>query len=338
MTHDLPQPLGATSRRWPWVLIAALTLLGGTAIAVIALRDPSHEVLGANVWDVLTSLGTLLAVVVAVSVAVVESRRNRDSQIELGRLASKSAQDERSRVARRVVGAVEQSYVPSADRATYIRRATLTLANDSDEPIFSIHVQVAKGYPPVPVGPLAAPERIPVVPARSRQTWDVSLPLLAVSDTLTTLGSPPTVSIEFTDARGVRWYRDYDGSIREAEIAPRRVLTFPEGAEAQLGDPSNPFNPMPTALTFLSTLQQDPLPPPEAFDPLLSPTASGWSEMSAEAWTRITESVRGHGVAAHVWYPAPQVARVRTLNTDQAENRPAPRDASRRRTGLDARL
>lgn len=144
MTHDLPQPLGATSRRWPWVLIAALTLLGGTAIAVIALRDPSHEVLGANVWDVLTSLGTLLAVVVAVSVAVVESRRNRDSQIELGRLASKSAQDERSRVARRVVGAVEQSYVPSADRATYIRRATLTLANDSDEPIFSIHVQVAK--------------------------------------------------------------------------------------------------------------------------------------------------------------------------------------------------
>lgn len=300
-------------RRWPMIVLTIFVTLVIAALMLIAYRDDRNEVLGANVWDVLTALGTLFAVIVAVGVAVVEASRNRQAQATLRSRDAAQALVDRRREASRVVGAVEQVYMPSDDRTTYVRKATLTLANDSDEPIFDVYVQVAKDFPPVPVGPLSAPERMPVVPARTQRVWDISLPMLAVSETFTVLGSPPTVSVEFMDSRGVRWARGFDGVLVEATIEPRPVLNDAADGEKQLGDLTNFFNPMLTALVFLEMLKQDPLPSPEEFRPILSPTARAWTEMPSERWAGIAESVRSHGLAAHAWYPARQVARVRTV-------------------------
>lgn len=208
------------------------------------------------------------------------------------------------------------------DGSHYIQRSLLRLANESPEPVFNVHIVVARGNPPVPIGPLAAPTPLPLLPARHRRTWDVTLGLLANGGQVASLGVEPTVEIFFTDVRGARWHRGFSGELTDSGTLGAKLLKeIDEANEAQLGDLDNPFNPLPVALAFLGALTStEPPPTVDALQVLFAPNAPGWASMTDAGLEALGDELREYGMAAHAWYPAPFVAWVRAVHDDDARS------------------
>jgi len=263
-------------------------------------------------WDAWQAFGTVGATIVAVVLGYRGSVQGRKAQAALKMERSERAKAERLAAASLVSAWVESEYIALDDGRRYRRQDILYAANESNEPVFDVHVLVGAGNPRVQVGPLAAPESIPVLPARSKRSWDISLGLLAHLGPYQ-FPAAPVASVDFVDSRDVRWSRDFDGRLKEITSEQLPVQLTKEEGERQLGD-KNFFNPIWTAMTFLSVLRDKDMPVTmAALTPLFALHAPGLTDMSDLEWRGVAQELEGYGTGTHVWYPAPHVAYVRLI-------------------------
>lgn len=231
-------------------------------------------------WDAWQAFGTVGATAIAVLLAVLGGIRASVAETALARERKAQAKADRLGVASLVSAWVETSYEVSSSGANYVRRGTVYLANESNEPVFDVHVVIGIGRPIVQIGPLAVPAPIPVLPPRRNRSWDISLALLGRSGGMS-LPSDPVARVFFTDSKGVRWERSFDGQL--SEQVPDTSAPEPNETEGlkQIGDSSNAFNPIGAALGFMNLIsRQEPPVTAAEVAPLLAVNASGWNEFS----------------------------------------------------------
>lgn len=266
------------------------------------------------------------ATTIAILLALYEGVRARRAVAALASEREQRLRSDRLATAALVSGWVETQYVPASEGRYYLRRGTLHLSNESNEPVFNVNVVLGIGQPIVQIGPLAVSIPIPVLPPRRHRSWDISLGLLAHGGGLQ-IPSEPVAKIYFTDGKEVRWIRDFEGRLREQ--AAGEMETHPDEEEGlrQLGDPSNTFNPIWTAMAFLNLIRRsDPPPTADELAPLLAENAPGWAALDDSDIQDLGLELDGYGMAAHAWYPAPQVAYVRLIDERDQEARPSNAD------------
>lgn len=281
------------------------------------------DVWEAKWWDAWQAFGTVGAVAIALVLALYEGVRARRAEKALASEREQRLKSERFATAALVSAWVETQYEPSPDGTHYLRRGTLHLANESNEPVFDVRVDVGVGQPVVQIGPLAVPTPIPVLPPRRHRSWDISLGLLAFGGGLQ-IPSDPVAKIYFSDAHQVRWKRDFEGRLRELVVGQQEQRPTEDEGVQQLGHPSNSFNPIWTAMGFLNLIRRDG-PPATASElaPYLAENASGWNALDDSAIQALGDELAEYGMAAHAWYPAPQVAYVRLVQEEDQDLGPS---------------
>ena len=159
---------------------AAVALLAGLLLGIVAgLRFSTSDKFVAPVptmrvqfsgdtTGALSALGTIGAVVVALAFGVAESHRATRAVRETAALRAEQRERERLRTPSLVAGWVTDNYVDDPLNSVYVRKVTAHVANESDDPVYNVTVNVQFGNPPTVVGPLAVPLPIPVVPAPAR--------------------------------------------------------------------------------------------------------------------------------------------------------------------------
>lgn len=284
------------------------------------LTVTNWQIWGADWWDAAQALGTLAAVLVALSLAMWEAIRHRKTRLELAALRAGEATRHEEQQAGLVSAWVESAYEVSSDASHYEQRAIVHVANEGAEPVFNVHVLIGIGRPIVQLGPLSVPVPIPVMPPRRVRSWDISLALMAHSAPISSMSGEPVARIDFSNAAGARWHRDYEGVLHRSKGESAQLFDHDlDEGERQLGDLSSPFNPMQVAYAFFDAAVDDA--PPSANDVrvLLASTAPGWGNFDEADWKRLRDMVAGYGLAAHVYYPAPRVAHVRLVQEDDAK-------------------
>lgn len=281
------------------------------------------DVWGAKWWDAWQAFGTIGAVAIALLLALYEGVRARRAEKALTAERRQRLESDRFATAALVSAWVETQYEPSPDGTHYLRRGTLHLANESNEPVFDVHVTVGIGQPITQIGPLAVPTPIPVLPPRRRRSWDISLGLLAFGGGLQ-IPSDPVARVYFSDVQQVRWKRDFQGHLGELTGEEQDQEPSEDEGLRQLGDPSNSFNPIWTAMAFLELVRRDD-PPVTASElgPYYAENATGWETLDDSAVRAFGEELADYGMAAHVWYPAPQVAYVRLVHKEDQKLLPS---------------
>lgn len=281
---------------------------------------------GADWWEAATAIGTVGAVIVALLLAWRESRRARRAEKALAAEQTRQRAALEEAQSSMVSAWVEIEPAASSEGTHYERRATVHVANESDRPVYNANVCIGVQNDTdrwTPVGPLAVPLPLPVLASRSRQSWDITLPLLACSIEAGNFMSGPTAAIAFTGPSGQRWTRNFDLALtrqsKEGEAALFAV--DPEHGEEQMGQIENGFNPVTTVLLFLNALRREEGPDWELLSALLDPSAKGWKKMTEEQWAEVVEPWSELGIAAHVHYPAPRIAYVKTLTDEAADQR-----------------
>lgn len=171
------------------------------------------QIFGADWWDVAVAVGTVGAVIVALLLAFAERKRTTRAEEELKDERASATSRREMELAAMVSAWVEITPDASADGKHYIRQATIQVENQSDRPAYNGNVcvgvrQTASGW--TPVGPLAVPLPLPVLPPHPRQSWDITLALSACSSSQATVNGHPTAAISFSDPNGQRWTRDFD--------------------------------------------------------------------------------------------------------------------------------
>ncbi len=264
-----------------WLIVLVLAAIALVLVLVNALPWS----LTWDLWTVLTAVGTVGATLVALVLALRAWTQEKDA------------------TARFVSAWVTDEYQPRSDGLSYERVAHLHVANESNEPAFNAMVNVHVGRDSTPLGPLAAPAPISVIPQRRELVFDISVPLLAHADSWY-----PKAALTFTDPKGRHWLREINGELRDVS---RQGLRWSKksrpGDERQLGNQESLFNPMLIALTFLSGLRDDET---EIDDlrVLLAPEASGWDNAD---WDALRTKLADFQPTSMVDYPAPRIARVK---------------------------
>lgn len=280
---------------------------------------------GANWWEALSAIGTMLAVFVSLSLAWAEGRRARRAEATLEKERSDHARSARRATASLVAAWAENDYVVASDGTHYDRTVTVHVSNASAEPVFNVHVTVGVEDPPVQIGPLSVPVPIPVLAAGQSRSWDVTAGILSRSEPygVGAIPADPVAMILFTDAQGVRWERRFDGTLSDASGPTRLFDPDPDAATHQIGDVENPLNPMGMALAFLDELRSE-HPSIGSLEKFLAPTAPAWKSASDADVAEIGKEVSKYGLATHVWYPVPRVAYIRLIRDDAVATTPPP--------------
>lgn len=97
----------------------------------------------------------------------------------------------RGEVASLVSAWVEVGYQQHPSGNHYMWRSTVTVANESNEPVFDVHV----------------------LPPRRQRSWDISSGSSAFDDGQSGIREEPAARIEFQDARHIQWHRDFRRSV-----------------------------------------------------------------------------------------------------------------------------
>lgn len=279
----------------------------------LATSDTGWAIWGADWWDALQALGTLAAVIIALAVPIGSHLKSKREQ----------KRERRNRTASLVSAWVETKVIPTESGGGYERSSIVHLANESDEPVFEVHVIAGFGLPPVRLGPLSMPDLIPVLAARSHREFDVSSGFLGFLPPVRPLGVEAVASVEFRDPRGIRWVRDYDGTLKntgQRKPSISKNLTEEEGIR-QLGDPSNPFNPAVFVLALKDFLD-DPDSSSAHIEDFLDPAAN-WGAIGnrEEIFNFLRSETESKSLAAGVHYSAPRVAHMRIFDESQLANR-----------------
>jgi len=274
---------------WAIVLILAVPVL------VLVLISALPWSLSWDLWTVLTAVGTVGATLVALV------------------LALRSWAQEKDATARFVSAWVTDDYRPRENGASYKRVVRLHIANESNEPVFNGMVNVHVGRDATPLGPLAAPAPISVIPPRRELVFDISVPLLAHADSWS-----PRASLTFADPKGRRWLRELNGELRDVSRDNLRWSKESRpGDERQMGDQESLFNPMLVALMFLGGLRDEETKIEDLFV-FLAPEASGWADVD---WDQLRAELADFQPTSMVDYPAPRIARVKLSGDKSLEGK-----------------
>lgn len=278
-----------TKRAGIVLVTVSLIAVGGAIYLVLSGGSVEIEI-ETSVWEVLTAVGTVGATIVAVW------------------LAARAISDQRAAVARVVSAWVTDDYTGNTGSSSYLRTVIVRIANEGNEPVFNVHLNVIIGAG-VSLGPLSAPAPIAVLPPRRELQFNISLALLAHASTFN-----PRAELTFYDPRGRQWLRDEQGRLKEitGKKARWRPLDIDDPlAQAQMGNPLDPLNPMAVTLRLLSLLRQE---GPD-FDlgalqtEVLAPeAASGWGAMD---WDQFRHDLAAYQPTSMVSYPAQYLARVK---------------------------
>lgn len=284
----------------PWI-VAILQWIGIVVLLLLAVAIASHIVdafpwaVDWDVWTVLTALGTIGATLVALALAVRGWLGDRNS------------------TARLVSAWVTDDYQPRESGSSYKRVVQLHIANESNEPVFDAMASVHIGRHQTPLGPLAAPAPITVIPPRRELVFDISVPLLAHDNSW-----QPRATLEFSDPHGRRWLRSLTGDLQALQSgAMRWSRSSREGDERQLGRQDTLFNPMLVAILFLKLLRDENT-KAESFSVLLAPEASGWQGTDL---VKLREDLADYQPTSMVDYPASRIARVKLSGDTSLEGK-----------------
>jgi hypothetical protein len=266
--------------------------------------------------DTAQGVGTLLAVFVAVAAFLWEAIRARRLEKERDvALAEQTRRDQRA-AAGAVFALVIDRYTADPARSSYAREALVAVGNEGNHPVFNVMVSVGVGFYTRTIGPLSVPKPIPVMPARQTLTWDITVPLAAHDDT-----QSPTAQISFTDTDGRRWFRDFDGTLVETTGNVAQALETDEWetvAREQMGR-MDPRNPLAVAMAFLDQIMAEPGAFVEDdFRSLLAPEADGWTHFNVDQVPALREDLGEYGVGTMPSYPAPYVAHVKIVKSEDA--------------------
>ncbi|MDZ5077851.1 hypothetical protein [Nesterenkonia sp. HG001] len=278
------------------------------------------ELWGADWWEAAQAVGTVGATAVAVVLALAAGIQARRTEKQRVKDQESNAKAEKRSSATLVSAWIETELHPSSDGTHYVRKALIHVANESNAPVFDVHVVVGVSRPLIQVGPLAVPVPIPTLPPARHRSWDISLGIAAYGGGLQ-LPSEPIARLEFSDADGHRWVRDFDGALQLKSVEDEASAPEEKGDPRQV-EASNGLNPVWTVVQFVSLItREDPPVKLSELAPLLAENASGWNELddaSVQSWG---DELGDFGVGAYVSYPAPQVAYVRLLHEgDRANN------------------
>lgn len=262
---------------------------------------------GASWWDAFQAIGTVGAVILALGIALFDYFMNSKD-------LRKQRKESWKRTASLVSAWVETEYAPSADGRRYDKRAVLKVANESDEPIYDVAINVAIGPPMRQVGPLSAPVPIATLPPRSTRSWDISVGLLAHETTEGFIDfSEPVARVSFSDPRGTRWHRGFNGKLYEDSGETTKVNSeFSPENELQFGQLS-PLNPLFTALLFLNAVRDKDLPNLELIKGTIDSQAQGWKTLSQDDYAKLGEKLKDYSVPVHAWYRTDRVAYIRLI-------------------------
>lgn len=263
---------------------------------------------GADWWDAFTALGTVSAVVTAILISLFDSWRNRKA---LRREREKSQE----RTATLVSAWVETEYSPADNGTRYDKRTLLKVANESDEPVYNVFVDVALQEPFRQVGPLAVPTPIPTLAPRTLREWDVSPGLLPHEVSAGGYSfREPVARIIFSDPRKQRWQRDYSGVLEKfVSETSKSSSQLDSENDLQIGETSA-LNPLFVAMVFIASLQEEDGPNFKILRETLDPLAPGWKKMSEAEWTEFAAEMPQYAMPSHVWYRTPRVAYVRLIS------------------------
>jgi hypothetical protein len=248
-----------------------------------------------DLWVVLTAIGTVGATLVATT------------------LALRAWVVEKDATARFVSAWVTDEHKPRDDGSSYKREVHLHVANESNEPVFDAMVNVHIGREQTPLGPLAAPAPISVIPPRRELEFDISVPLLAHSDSWS-----PKAALTFTDPKGRHWLRKLNGELQDVS---REGVHWSKKSgpsdERQLGNQESLFNPMTVAFMFLGGLQDKETKTEDLFV-LLSPDAPGWVGVN---WEKLRSELEDFQPTSMVDYLAPRIARIKLSGDKSLEGK-----------------
>lgn len=276
-----------------WIGIVVL-LLAAVAIA-LHVADAFPWTVAWDAWTVLTALGTVGATFVALALAIRGWIGDRDS------------------TARLIAVWVTDDYQPRESGSSYKRVVQLHIANESNEPVFEAMANVYIGRHKTPLGPLAAPAPITVLPPRRELVFDISVPLLAHDNSW-----QPRATLEFSDARGRRWVRNLTGDLLDLRYGAVRWSRSSHGVdERQLGSLDSLFNPMLVAILLLRLLRDEKT-EAEGLSVLLAPEASGWQDTDL---VELREGLADYQPTSMVDYPASRIARVKLSGDTSLEGK-----------------
>lgn len=249
----------------------------------------------ADIWIILTAIGTTGATAVAILLALLGIRKDRDE------------------VARVVAAWVTDEYEPREDGTSYERVVRVHIANQSNEPVFDARLNVVIGRDKMRLGPLSAPTPISVIPPRRELVYDISIPLLAHGQAWN-----PLATLYFTDPQARRWFRTADGKLQDVSKEKSgwssSISAF---AERQLGEMSSMFNPISVAMDFLASTRSSEFNKEEVLS-TLAPEATGWEGAD---WGKIGDWLARYQPTSMVDYPAPRIARIKLSGDVELEGR-----------------
>lgn len=261
-------------------------------------------------YDLWTAIGTVSAVVVALSVALVQAALALVLSIKRRRLA-------RRKVASLISAWVEHANTPSPSGKFYRRTVSLRLANESDEPVFKVEVLcgIATEHGTIQLGPLSAPRIIPVLPPKREFSYDVTMGMLGFGDFAHDTFRGLVAEVGFRDHEGKRWERGFDGNLAIVKKPRAAVVTEVEDdlTVAQAGPVDSPYNPLGTVFHFANAASNTAVDDAQ-FRKLLASEASGWDKTSEADIVAVRDLLRTANVASHVWYPTPRIAYIRLLD------------------------
>ncbi|WP_406051307.1 hypothetical protein [Kribbella sp. NBC_00889] len=188
-------------------------------LTLAAAATTPHDPVWRIAVDVVTAIGTLGAVIVAVWVAFLErAERKSADQARLKAEEERDAlrTDERESQARRIVGWLEDETLDA--KSAYVlggsrTRTVIVVTNGSDLPAFNVSPQA---YSPE-IATASVAEYIPVLPPGET----IRRPLHGVVEAY---NERPYAILEFRDAAGRRWQRDEKGGlslISENDLPPQ---------------------------------------------------------------------------------------------------------------------
>lgn len=275
--------------------------------------DVLSDVLSWPGWVAMSALGTLAAASVAAWVAVRDIRRHRASMTK-----------EERRAANLVSAWVEVDYLRNVEKGRFIRKITLFVSNEGDQPVYDVVIRVGVAQGQINLGPLGAPDPISVLAPRTRRSWDVSLGILAHESKHDYLPTEPVTRLSFTDSGDTRWVREFNsplkrqGDSRLGRSTASRPTEIPdEQVDSQLGDSNSIFNPWMVASTFLNVIRSGSEDEFQRIIPkLVSQDAENWSNFSWEDVLEIRENISEYVVGTYISYRADNIAYLQLWHPD----------------------
>lgn len=266
------------------IVVGILVVVTLAYTGVVSIKHCSFSIdLKWDLWNCLESVGTIGATFVA-----------------LFGFNLKEIREKRWAVAKVVSSWISEENKPNMDGTAYIRTSVIHINNESAEPVYDVTVNTTLDNGKHWLGPLSAPDLIPVLPAHRELQFDITIPMLGHRHVDT-----PQVTCTFVDANGEVWERDIDGKLKDcSKVKPHWVDQQDDELPVKEVD-INSCNPMAVCLVFLNALKSDSH--GEAVKELISPYAEGQNNVD---WDELKRKYGKCVPTSNVRFPAPQVATI----------------------------